>query len=88
MNKNIPRITKDQFNLWWNSPVADVVREYLKSYQQALRYGHLERWENGNAASDPDFEQRARGVILFVNEFLQLEFSEIEKAYTEGENEE
>ncbi len=85
MSENSLRITKDQFSLWKNSPVTQTVFRYLEAYAHAQKLAHLDRWINGEAISDPDFEVKVRGVIIFVNEFISLEYDELEKAYGEEE---
>jgi hypothetical protein len=76
-----PQISKSQYAMWKNSPVTQVVFNYLKAYQQAQRLAHLDRWESGESTTDPDFESSARGVCLFVTEFTDLQYEEIAKTF-------
>jgi hypothetical protein len=75
-----PRITREQFNLWRNSPVTLTVYEFLRAYKAQVEKEHLERWSGGNL--DEQLEMRALGVILFTDSFLELNYDAIEAAYT------
>lgn len=80
MQNSPPRITREQFNLWRNSPVTLTVYEFLRAYKAQVEKEHLERWSSGNL--DEQLEMRALGVILFTDSFLELNFDAIEAAYT------
>lgn len=82
---NIPEITEAQFALWKYSPVTQTVFQYLRAYQEKLKQEHIDRWMTGEADKDPEFESRARGVCIFVDEFLQLSFLELQRAYGNSE---
>lgn len=75
----IPRVSRDQFNLWRNHPVTRTVFKFLSSYRDQVRREHLERWEQGEL--EPQLENRALGVILFTESFLELTYDAIEAAY-------
>ena len=85
MAESIPKITPEQFALWKYGPVTQTVFEYLKAYKHKLQVEHLDRWMNGEDEKDPNFEMRAKGVCIFVDEFLSLEYEELAKAYGESE---
>lgn len=81
MQSSIPRITREQFALWRNSPVTLTVFEFLKAYKAQVEKEHVERWSQGTL--DDQLESRALGVILFTDSFLELTFDAIEAAYEE-----
>lgn len=80
-NINIPRISKEQFALWRNNPVTLTIFRYLEAYCTAQKQLHLDRWISGEAVSDPDFEVKARGVIIFVEEFASLQYEELSQTF-------
>ena len=81
MQSSIPRITREQFALWRNSPVTLTVFEFLRAYKAQVEKEHLERWSQG--ALEDQLETRALGVILFTESFLELSFEAIEAAYNQ-----
>lgn len=80
MQSSVPRITREQFNLWRNSPVTLTVFEFLRAYKAQVEREHVERWSQG--VLEEQLETRALGVILFTDSFLELNFDAIEAAYT------
>lgn len=81
---DIPRISREQYGLWRNSPVTLTVFKFLESYRDQVRREHLERWEQGEL--EPQLEIRALGVILFTESFLELTYDAIEAAYNDTES--
>jgi hypothetical protein len=77
--RDIPRVTREQYNLWRNSPVTLTVYRFLEAYRDQVRQEHLDRWEQGEL--EPQLETRALGVILFTESFLELNYDAIEAAY-------
>jgi hypothetical protein len=78
---DIPRISKLQFAAWKNNPVTLTVFKYLEVYSTAQKTAHLDRWISGEAVTDSDFEVKARGVILFLQEFSLLEYEEMAQTF-------
>ena len=83
ISRGIPRISREQFALWRNSPVTLTVFEFLRAYKRQVEAEHVERWTTGEM--DDQLEARALGVILFTNSFLELTYDAIEQAYSEQE---
>jgi hypothetical protein len=81
----VPLITREQFLLWRNSPVTRTVFKFLEAYRHQVQKEHLERWQEGNL--DEQLENRALGVILFTDSFLELTYEAIISAYVAEQEE-